>query len=553
MTARLLRSFAILLIALTAFLGWMHPGTLDITNIGWALRDDWGTGVTGFNAYLKSGTWPGTYHPLMMAPEGAHLLLTDSIPLLALLVKPFAWLLPSTGVQLLGWWLLACLVLQAAFAHALVRRYAADFMTAWLGTALLVVLPALFNRYPHPSLCAHWTILWALWVFVDVRRARQAGWWLVVIAIAGLIHSYLLLMVGAIWASALLERLWQRDWRNAAVQVVAAGLVAAVIVTLHGAIGQGYVPTHTYGAFPMALDALINPAHPGYTALLPTTPDDQGRGFEGYQYLGAGLLVVTIAAIGVRVARIAPEPRGPALRRLAWLLPAFAVLTLLAITHGVLLHGEVLFKLPLPRAVIDALDPVRASGRLFWPVAYTGLFAAIATIERLKLPTARLILASALMLQIIDIAPMLAAIRADTSEAGQARLYRRATDPRWAALIDSASAVEFQPATDRPDQKLLAEVGWRAMLACRPMRFSYVARWSRTDRDRLASDRAAFVAGRIDPSRLYVLFPGEPVPAPLASRARAIDGVTVIPPTVAAPPPGLCGNRRAAGGSPRPR
>lgn len=543
MTPRLLHSLAILVIALAAFLGWMHPGTLDIANVGWTLRDDWGTGVTGFNAYLRSGLWPGTYHPLMMAPEGVHLLLTDSIPLLALLVKPFAGLLPATGVQLLGWWLLGCLALQAVFAHALVRRYAADFMTAWLGTALLVMMPALFNRYPHPSLCAHWTILWALWVFVDERRSRQLGWWLAVIAAAGLIHSYLLLMVGAIWASALLERLWRRDLRTIGVQAVAVGVLTTGIVLLHGAAGQGYVPTHTYGAFPMALDAVINPAHPGYSALLPTTPDDQGRGFEGYQYLGAGLLLLVIAAIGVRVARMPREPRGPALRRLFWLLPAFAVLTLLAITHGVLFQGQLLFKLPLPRAMVDALDPVRASGRLFWPVAYAGVFAAIATVERVKLSTARLILAGALMLQIIDLAPMLAAVRADTAEAGQATLYRRATDPRWAALIGTASAVEFEPATDAPDQKLLAEVGWRAMLACRPMRFSYVARWSRVDRERLADDRAAFVAGRTDPTRLYVLFPGEPVPAALAARARRIDDVTIIPPIVSAPPAALCGSR----------
>lgn len=537
MIRRLFRILAILAVALVAFVAWVHPAMLDITRAGWALHDDWGTNVVGLNAYLRSGAWPGVHQPLMVAPEGASLLLTDSVPLIGLLLKPFAWMLPAGGVQLIGWWLLACLILHAGFAHLLVRRYAPDFLTAWLGTALLTAVPALFNRYPHPSLCAHWTILWALWVFLDPRRSRQVGWWLAVIGVAGLIHSYLLLMVLAIWASALLERLVRRDWWTVAVQAGTIALLVAGIALLLGVTGQGYASTHSYGGFAMALDALANPATTHVSALLPATPDDLGRGFEGLQYLGVGLTLLILAALGTRAMR---EERGPSLKRLVWLVPAFVVLTMLAISSHWVFQGRTILTIPLPGAVIDALDPIRASGRLFWPVLYTGLFVAIASVERLRLPVARLVLAGALALQIIDIAPMLVWTRHETSAAGETVTYRRATDNRWAALIASASAVEFQPMTDAPDTALLSEVGWRAMLACRPMRFSAVARLSQAQRDRFERDRAAFLAGRIDPTRLYVLFAGEPVPAVLAGRERVIDGVVIIPPIAPAPPPDLC-------------
>ncbi|MDQ2879203.1 MAG: DUF6311 domain-containing protein, partial [Pseudomonadota bacterium] len=189
--SRLLRLFALAAIVAAAFLGWMHWQMLDITNVGWVLRgSDWGQNSAGLNAYLRAGHWPGTHEPLMMAPEGASLLMTDSNPLLGLLLKPFAALIPAGGVQFIGWWLLVCLTLHVAFSYALVRRYASDFLTAWLGTALLL-LPTLFNRYSHSNLCAHWTILWALWIFVDQRRVRQFGWWFAVIAVTGLIHNYL--------------------------------------------------------------------------------------------------------------------------------------------------------------------------------------------------------------------------------------------------------------------------------------------------------------------------------------------------------------------------
>ena len=40
------------------------------------------------------------------------------------------------------------------------------------------LLPSMFNRYVHVNLMAHWLILWALWLFVDARRA---GWGAVMI------------------------------------------------------------------------------------------------------------------------------------------------------------------------------------------------------------------------------------------------------------------------------------------------------------------------------------------------------------------------------------
>ena len=55
-------------------------------------------------------------------------------------------------------------------------------------------MPVLLNRYGHASLCAQWLILWALWVFVDPRRARASRWWWpAVLGVAAMVHSYLLL------------------------------------------------------------------------------------------------------------------------------------------------------------------------------------------------------------------------------------------------------------------------------------------------------------------------------------------------------------------------
>lgn len=544
MPAPLLRFLALSAIVAGAFLAWINPATLDIANVGWVLSgQDWGPNALGLAAYLRAGNWPGTGTPLVLAPEGIHLLMMDSNPLLGLLLKPFAPLLPA-GVQFIGWWLLISLALHVRFAWLLLRDRAPDFSSAWLGTALLTLLPALYNRSVHSNLCSHWLILWALWIFLDRDRSRRWTQWLAVIGVAGLVHSYMLLLVGAIWGSAMLREIATgsgADRRRAAglIGVVMAGV--AGLALLHG-LADPPVSTGTYGAFPMALDALINPANPGYSLFFPSTLNDQGRGFEGYQYLGAGLiLLVVVAMASVIIGRKKSLPASsvaiPTVE-LRWLLPAYAALTLLAITNGVLFQGEQVLFVPLPRALIDLLDVVRASGRLFWPVAYTLIYVAILLAYRLERRT--LLLAAALVLQIADMTPMLVALRGLTARAAQPGTYQLTRDPRWDQVIASASAIEMQPPDPFRNLKLIEEIGWRAMLACRPMRHMYVSRVPQSAQQRINADRRAFLAGQIDPTRLYILYQGETAPAALAPRVRMLDGIAFIPPATPAPPQTLC-------------
>ena len=536
MVTTVLRFIALAAIVVCAFLAWMNPAILDITNVGWVLAgQDWGPTALGLAAYLQSGDWPGTATPLILAPEGVHLLMMDGNPLLGLLLKPLAPFLPASA-QFIGWWLLVSLALHVRFAWLLVKPHAPDFPSAWMGTALLILLPTLYNRYGHANLCAHWLILWALWIFVDRARSRRWLPWLAVIGTAGLVHSYMLLMVGAIWGSAMLRELVTGDAPERRRTIAMTGVVGAMaigLVLLHGLLDPP-VSTGTYGGFPMALDALINPANPSYTLFLPSTPNST-MGYEGFQYLGAGLILLILVAL---VATIRTRKTQPSTCHLRWLLPAFVVLTLLAITNVLVFHGHRILFVPMPQPVLDALDLVRGSGRLFWPVAYTMVYAAILAAYQLERRT--LVLAAALVLQVADMSAMFAAIRPETALASKPGIYGATRDPRWQALVAGASAIELQPPDPHRDLRLTEEIGWRAMLACRPMRHMYVARIPRSVQARIDHDRRTFLAGRIDPTRLYILYRGEQVPAALAPRVRMLDGIAFIPPATPAPPPSLC-------------
>ena len=533
-------AFLLSLVALAGlvFLAWMHPAVLWPTNVGWLLAgDDRGQSALGFFAWMRAGG-PGLRQPLLDAPEGMALLFTDSIPLLGLLLAPIAGWLPI-GVQFIGAWYLLCLLLQALFAGLLLRRWTSEPFAAWAGAALLVAFPALLNRYGHASLCAQWLLLWALWIYVEPRRADRPWWWAAVLGVAALVHSYLLLMVAAFWGGALLSRLWHgRGWGRALVEGALSLTPAVMALWLNGVFAGPFQSTGSYGRFPAALDAWWNPANPAYSAMPWSTPaGPNGQGFEGFNYLGAGLLaLVMVALVRLTTGRLDGACRA-LLRRLAWLLPAFTVLAIVAIGPVPEWRGQPLFALDLPRGIVDALDPVRAAGRLLWPATYTLAFAVIVCASSGKRAT--LVLGVALAAQLMDLAPMLAAIRPASARADDPRLYTRTPDPRWATLVGNASAVQFEPARAFGDLALMEEIGWRAVTACRPLRYFYASREALATRRRIAADSLAFARGEIDPTRLYILVRGK-VPVAVADRVRQLNGVLLIPPARIAAKSKLC-------------
>lgn len=533
MTRRLTTPVLLLLLPLAVFVALFHPATLDISNAGWLIRGtDNGENALGLHAWLHDpSTTVSPRTSLLNAPDGVPLLFTDSNPLVALALKAIAPLLP-VDAQFVGPWILLCLTLNALFAWLLLRRHAPGRLALWAGVALLAFPPTLANRFIHANLMAHWTILAALWLFLDRERGARWRWWAPLIAVTTLIHSYLLVMVGAVWASAMLRAFWRgthRDRIAMALHVVAVLAMVGLLAVWLG-VGGDYAAAGNYGAFAMPLDALWNPGNGSFSNVLPAIAQREGRGFEGFQYLGFGGLLLLVAAFVTRARRPIHTHNGNAsLAELRWLAPALVVLTLLAISHMPDIAGRPVLRIPLPERMIVLLDAVRASGRLFWPVAYTLLLVAICTVFRLGRKGAGQVLAILLLLQCADLTGMARAIRSTSVEAEAHRLYVRTSDPRWDRLIASARDVAFVPGDVTRDLSLFQEIAWRANSAGKPVTSVYAARVSTGTARRLQAEQAAFERGQRAPGRLYILLPGTAAPA--RTTPLILDGITVIAPS----------------------
>ena len=398
-------AFAVGLIAVIAL--FPLPAVLGTGAIWAAPFGDMALSLTGHLAYQADPwRWPLLTTRLLLWPHGASIAMADSNPLVSMLAKAVTRLFGTAPVNLLGVWLALCVLLQPVAAVFALRGVTRGRPEASLAVAVLSVLPlAWLARLGHINLMGHFVILAALGLTLrmlghGVRRgwAKAAG----VLTGAVLFHPYLFLMSAAVLAAVPVEAtlLWRRSAPRHWIGLVLACVIPfALFRLLNGEFEAGAVG---FGILSMNL---LSPVWPQASGLLgPKLPiiDATGGQFEGFNYLGAGLLFLLAAA----AASLAATRRWP-----QWspgLLLCLAVLTILALSNHVYAGHSLLLDLgeqPWSRV----LAPIRASGRLFWPVGYALLIGGVATVAAARLPrwVGLAVLATAVLLQAADAGPLL--------------------------------------------------------------------------------------------------------------------------------------------------
>ncbi len=389
-------------VAGAVFFAWIAGArVLDPTSVDWLHKGDWVPHYFGWH-YFRIEPWhwpPGAVHGYY-APLGTSIGLTDSIPLAAYLLKPFAAWLPAPA-QYLGPWLLACFALQGALGARLVSRFVPDPWVQWLGALLFVLLPTLLIRVGHAALCAHWLILWALLLATrpGPRRVAPPGWTMLGL-VAGLVQPYLAAMVLGVLAGAALTA------DGVALPRRLSALGAALTATLAGwwvsglflLSGGGSLAAGGLGYYSMNLLSFVSPEE--WSAVLPRLPwATTGQPYEGFQYLGLGLLLLLAVAIALR---LTTRSHGGTRVVSPGVLATCLVMTAFAVSPVVTFGGRVLVNLDGPWAAPFAL--FRSSGRFAWPLVYLGITWMVVTVAR-ALPARRAtaVLALAVVVQAVDL------------------------------------------------------------------------------------------------------------------------------------------------------
>jgi len=510
----------------------LHPG-----EIGWLMRFDWPVHFFGWHFFRhEPWHWPPGLITTYYAPLGTSIGFTDSIPLVAFALKPFGAWLPAT-FQYIGAWLLLCFTLQGLFAAWLVSRWSPRVSVQAAAAALFVMMPVLLIRIGHPALCSHWLLLWALVVASREGPARaRLPEWAAIGLLGGLIHPYLAVMVLALLGAIALTPSGvpvPRRLRSLAAALVAtlAGWWAAGLFSVSGAES---LSTEGLGHYSMNLLAPITQT--GWSLFLPDLPRaTTGQDFEGFQYLGLGVLL--LLAVAIPTALVTRPEAGAAARDASWhgfggpLFLVALAMAVFSLSPRVTFASHVVVDLSGPWA--GRLAMFRATGRFFWPCAYLLLAWALSVLCT-RLPP-RITLTIALLVVGLE--------AVDLHGAHEER-RRSARDPAfyaWSSPMPSEAWQQILPHYRHlvlypPPQCGASPVGYEAPaylagLYGLTINAGGVARPDEAARLRYCHDLGEQVkAGRLDDDSLYVL-PAAEAPAVRAASPQAacgaIDRVTV--------------------------
>lgn len=517
-------------------LGWR---ILDTGDIGWMLHGPLGPDPVAYWlawTYFRHAPWtlPPGLNPDYGLETASAIFYVDVVPLLALPLKALRDVV--TVGQYWGPWLVVCGALQAGFAWRLIGLVTGDSIARAAGAALFAFQPMMINRMGgHFALVAHWVLLAGLWLCLrDLAGRRQGLAWTGLLGITAPINAYLLAMTAALWGSDLAGRLWRRGRGLECMAEVVAVLAAVGIALWLGGffsltgplkpIGPGY------GTTGLDLLAPFDPVEWGN--LLPVLPTlrhwEHGGSYLGmgsFLLLGAGLLALATGRLSCRTAFL----RNGLLVAALFGMLAFAITNRIAVAHRVVLA------FPLPDAVQRHADLLRASERFFWPFAYAALFAAVAAaVARWGGRRAGILLAVALVLQIVDIQGGLARYRTLIADAPYSPVERLA-DPFWEEAARRYERVRAVPAGNfGANWEEIARYAAPHGLATDAIYHSRV--------DRIALKRlrmsvtAELDAARWEPGTLYVLRDEHSIAIvaarfdPARDLLRRIDGLMVFAP-----------------------
>jgi len=368
--------------------------------------------VLGGEAFLREPAWHfpiATTGRLLSGGAPVSIVYTDSAPWLAIAIKALG--LQVDTVSVVGVIAVLSVLLQpVAVALLLVALGVRRAESLLIGIALGSLLPAWYQRLVwHVAVSSHWLIVLAL-ALAALAIRRGVSWW-IVSAFAALgalsigVHAYLFVMVAAVAAGAMLSdvaRVGKAATFRAIVGIalfLAASGLSAWILGYRGGGGVG-----GFGRFSMNALSPVVPQMSGLTQLLIGTPrwflDATGRQYEGFNYLGAGILLcIGVAAILLWRGRRTWPVWRPALPLVA----ALVGLTLFALSHKIYVRHTLVLSVPLPARALTVLNELRSSGRMFWPVAYALLAGAVLVLDRFaRRAVSATVLTAALLLQVVD-------------------------------------------------------------------------------------------------------------------------------------------------------
>ena len=362
-------------------------------------------------------------------PEGISIALMDGIPIAALFFKALMSMFPNAFAEhfhFFGWWIGLVFVMQALAATALIRALG---IKHWFGQLVAIgfaiTWPVLHARYHHPALMMQSVILFALALYFLGQRhiwssQRVSSTFVFLIMLSLTIHPYFLPFTAGVFAAFLIDKgLSGESWLLQLKRLASFGAVLVITMWLLGYTDQKSYLAGFGDFFYLNLrDPFCGGSRYIHCGIAPVFTFPY---YEGFNYLGAGLLILIPFALALNWKTLKNLPRK------------FSALSLLALgfflyalSNNVHFGNSVIKVFDVPIWMHWLTGTFRASGRFFWLVSYLILFTAIVSLLKAHAQRKQywrlfiaLLMLSALILQVKDVKPWLDRIQTEARKSSQ--------------------------------------------------------------------------------------------------------------------------------------
>ena len=315
-------------------------------------------------------------------PYPQSCLWTDSIPLFALFFKLFRSVLPEI-FQYLGLYGLIAMALMGGFSALLVQRvtrgHNGENILPFLGVFPFILCPAILQRmFYHTSLSAHFFIIASLLIFLDRPHEYTAKKlffrWSLLSVLVIFVHPYLWAMTTVIEFFSLTEEyLITRRWKRPVICFILTIGIAVFGLFLQGAF-YGNVPmSYSMGDYEANLLTFINPM--GFSKFLPSIELASGSQYEGFGYLGLGMLILSLIAATTAGFKLISRRRQISayienhITQLLLIIAALCFFAFALLPH-ISLGKYTLLHISFPKYIEAIVGIFRSTGRFIWVVVY---------------------------------------------------------------------------------------------------------------------------------------------------------------------------------------
>lgn len=485
--------FFIFFISLIAFHFAYGLHTLNPTNIGWLLNayHDWGQHYLG-PAFYRQEEW---HFPLgemysFYYPVGTNVGFTDSIPLMALLLKIFTGILPD-DFQYYGFWLFSCMFISAVYTKKILKLYNVNNIIILLACVLVVTNPVLIFRGIQASACAHWLFLGSFYYYLKpttkdnvVSNFKKQG---VLMFLSTTINPYLAIMTTGFVVILAIKNYFYDKSLTKKLAILLPLFIIIISFMFWVVFGMIELNNSTdlevgniYGTiYSFNLNSFFN-SYGFYSKYIPQLGMLNDQQHEGFAYLGLGLITLVILSIFSSIYFIAIKRIN---KRQLYLLPLFSfclLLLIFAITNTVSYGTEVLFRYPTLGIVQKFGNVFRAVGRFSWPFYYLMITMAVIIFSKIRMNMYLKIVLflSITVFQIYDIENLITS--RDLKSGG---FDSKLDEKKWKSIIDNFDEIITYPAyTNNMVYNMdYQDLMYVALKSKKPISIGYVARENVTE------------------------------------------------------------------------